>query len=141
MQGDIISTDAAYFFGERLLGMKFIIASSTCDLVENRRDNAVLFRIQPINNDESNAKSIISDLLRFKSTKLMYLPRLKSDATGVIANLVVLDGVVQIRLNDLHLATRHASLGLTGWRIFGALLKTVVARTGESEVKIRTSIK
>ncbi len=140
LQGDIISTDAAYFFGERLLGMKFIIASSTCDLVENRRDNAVLFRIQPINNDDKSAASTISELLRFKSTKLMYLPRLKSDTTDVIANLVLLDGVVQIHLNDLHLATRHASLGLTGWRIFGALLKTVMARTGESEVKIRTSI-
>lgn len=138
LQGDIISTDAAYFFGERLLGMKFIIASSTCDLVENRRDNAVLFRIQPINNDDKTAASTISELLRFKSTKLMYLPRLKSDTTDVIANLVLLDGVVQIRLSDLHLATRHASLGLTGWRIFGALLKTVMARTGESEVKIRS---
>jgi hypothetical protein len=140
LQGDIVSTDAAYFFGERLLGMKFIIASSTCDLVENRRENAVLFRIQPLNNDDKTAASTISELLRFKSTKLMYLPRLKSDTTDVIANLVLLDGVVQIHLNDLHLATRHASLGLTGWRIFGALLKTVMARTGESEVKIRTSI-
>jgi hypothetical protein len=121
--------------------MKFIIASSTCDLVENRRENAVLFRIQPINKNEHSAASKISELLRFKSTKFMYLPRLKSDTTDVIANSVVLDGVVQIRLNDLHLATRYASLGLTGWRIFGALLKTVMARTGESEVTIRTSIK
>lgn len=140
LQGDIVSTDAAYFFGERLLGMKFIIASSTCDLVENRRENAVLFRIQSITDDDKTAASTISELLRFKSTKLMYLPRLKSDTTDVIANLVLLDGVVQIRLDDLHLATRHASLGLTGWRIFGALLKTVMARTGESEVKMRTSI-
>jgi hypothetical protein len=63
---------------------------------------------------------------------------LQGDTTDIIANLVLLDGVVQIRLSDLHLATRHASLGLTGWRIFGALLKTVMARTGESEVKIRS---
>ncbi|GJD21348.1 hypothetical protein RIVM261_063040 [Rivularia sp. IAM M-261] len=120
--------------------MKFLIASSTCDLVENRRENAVLFRIQSITDDDKAAASTISELLRFKSTKLMYLPRLKSDTTDVIANLVLLDGVVQIRLDDLHLATRHASLGLTRWRIFGALLKTVMARTGESEVKMRTSI-
>ncbi len=33
LQGDIVSTDAAYFFGERLEGMKFAIANSTCDLV------------------------------------------------------------------------------------------------------------
>ncbi|BAY89587.1 MULTISPECIES: hypothetical protein [unclassified Tolypothrix] len=39
-----------------------------------------------------------------------------------------------------HLATRHASLGLTGWRIFGSLLKTVIARTGESEVRMRSTI-
>lgn len=140
LQGDIISTDAAYFFGERLQGMKFIIASSTCDLVENRRENAMLFRIEPITSVYPNIKSIIGELLKFTSTKLMYLPRLKSDAKDVIANFVVLDGVVQIRLNDLHLATRHASLGLTGWRIFGSLLKTVIARTGESEVRMRSAI-
>jgi hypothetical protein len=44
-------------FGERLLGMKFIIASSTCDLVENRRENAVLFRIQPITDNDKTAAS------------------------------------------------------------------------------------
>jgi hypothetical protein len=33
LQGDIISTDAAYLLGERLTGMKFVVASSTCDLV------------------------------------------------------------------------------------------------------------
>jgi len=141
LQGDIVSTDAAYFFGDRLLGMKFIIATSTCDLVENRRDNAILYRIEPVANDYADVKSKIGELLKFKSTKFMYLPRLKSDNKNIIANFVILDGIVQIRLNDLHLATRHASLGLTGWRIFGSLLKTVMARTSESEMKIRTLIK
>lgn len=123
LQGDIVSTDAAYFFGERLLGMKFIIASSTCDLVENRRENAVLFRIQPINNDDKTAASTISELLRFKSTKLMYLPRLKSDSTDIIANLVLLDGVVQIRLDDLHLATPDRQSWLNWVAYFWCIIK------------------
>jgi hypothetical protein len=120
--------------------MKFIIASSTCDLVENRRENAVLFRIQPVTAAYPNFKSVIGELLKFESTKLMYLPRLKSDKEDIIANFIVLDGVIQIRLIDLCMATRHSSLGLIGWRIFGSLLKTVMARTGESEVKMRTAI-
>jgi hypothetical protein len=143
LQGDIISTDAAYFLGERLTGMKFIIASSTCDLIKERKnakEYAVLFRINPITRDEPEVRSLIGGLLKFTFNKFMYLPRLTSDPNNVIANAVVLDGVVQIRLEHLQLATRHASLGLTGWRIFGSLLKTVIARTGESEVKMRTSI-
>jgi hypothetical protein len=29
LQGDIISTDTAYFLGERLIGMKFAIVNAT----------------------------------------------------------------------------------------------------------------
>lgn len=140
LQGDIISTDAAYFFGERLEGMKFAIASSTCDLVPNRRENAVLFRIEPITIENyPNAKQIISELLKFQSTKRMYLPRLLDDSNNVVANFIVFDGVVQIRLDDLLMATRNASLSLVGWRIFGSLLRTIMVRAGESEVTMRTA--
>lgn len=48
LQGDIVASDSAYFLGERLIGMKFAIASSTCDLVPGRRQYAALLRLQPI---------------------------------------------------------------------------------------------
>ncbi|KYC40566.1 hypothetical protein WA1_25960 [Scytonema hofmannii PCC 7110] len=141
LQGDIISTDAAYFFGERLEGMKFAIANSTCDLVPHRRQNAILFRIEAITQARyPDAKSIISQLLKFKSTQRMYLPRLNSDSEDVLANCIIFDGVVQISLDDLQMAAREASLSLIGWRIFGSLLRTIMVRAGESEVKLRTAL-
>jgi hypothetical protein len=140
LQGDLVSTDSAYFLGERITGMKFAIASSTCDLVPNRRDYASLLRLIPITKEDSNAKQLLGELLKFKSTQRMYLPPLPNDSTNVLANAVLFDGIVQIRLNDLLMATRHASLSLVGWRIFGSLVRTIMVRAGESEVKMRTSL-
>jgi hypothetical protein len=137
LQGDIIATDSAYFLGERLTGMKFAIASSTCDLVPDRRKFANLLRIEPICASDSNAKQLISELLTFKSTKKMYLPRLPNDREDVVANAINFDGIVQVRLEDLLLATRYASLSLVGWRIFGSLLRTIMVRAGENEVRMR----
>lgn len=139
LQGDIVRTDLAYLTGERLKGMKFAIASSTCDLVPNRREYATLLRIKPIFNEDSNAKSLLGQLLKFQSTQRMYLPRFDDEAPNIIANSILFDGVVQIRLEDLLLATRYASLSLVGWRIFGSLVRTIMVRTGDSEVKMRTA--
>jgi hypothetical protein len=140
LQGDLVSTDAAYFLGERLTGMKFAIASSTCDLVLNRRENAALLRIEPITVDYPNVKQILGELLSFKSSQRMYLPPLEGDSEKVIANSILFDGIIQIRLDDLLMATRHASLSLVGWRIFGSLVRTILVRAGESEVEMRTAL-
>ncbi len=139
LQGDIVSTEAAYFLGERLTLRKFAIASSTCDLVPNRRQYATLLRLQPIKADDPNAKQLLGELLTFKSTQRMYLPPLPDDPQEVIGNAVLFDGIVQVRLNDLLLATRHASLSLVGWRIFGSLVRTLLVRAGASEDQIRKS--
>lgn len=67
LQGDIVASDAAYFLGERLVGMKFAIASSTCDLVPGRCQYATLLRLQPIAASDPHAKSLsvkCSSLLR-----------------------------------------------------------------------------
>lgn len=140
LQGDIVSTEAAYFLGERITGMKFTIASSTCDLVPGRRQYATLLRIQPITVNNPHAKQLLGEMLKFTSTKRMYLPPLPGDEETVLANAVLFDGVVQIRLDDLLLATRHASLSLVGWRIFGSLVRTIMVRAGQSEVAMRTSL-
>jgi hypothetical protein len=137
LQGDIVVTESAYLSGERLMGMKFVIASSTCDLVPQRREYANLLRVQPIRVDDVNAKNLIGHLLTFKSTSKMYLPPLPNDADDVIANAINFDGIVQVQLEDLLLATRHASLSLVGWRIFGSLIRSIMARAGDSEVAMR----
>jgi hypothetical protein len=94
LQGDIVASDAAYFLGERLTGIKFAIASSTCDLVPNRRQYATLLRLQPITADDPNAKQIIGEMLKFTSTQRMYLPPLPKDGETVLANAVIFDGVI-----------------------------------------------
>lgn len=137
LQGDIISTDAAYFLGERIAGIKFAIATSTCDLVPGRRNYALLLRLQPIRANDPNAKQLLSEMLKFTSTQRMYLPPLPGDPEDAIANAVIFDGVCQIRLDDLLVSTRHASLSLVGWRIFGSLVRSILVRTGSSEVAMR----
>lgn len=142
LQGDIISSDAAYFLGKRMRGhQKFAIATSTCDLVPQRRQYASLLKIQPITNQNPNAKQLLGEMLTFKSMKRMYLPPLPNDADNVLGNAVIFDGIVQIRLEDLLVSTRNASLTLVGWRIFGSLVRSILVRTGEEEIAIREAIK
>lgn len=140
LQGDIVSSDAAYFLGERITGTKFTVASSTCDLVPGRRQYATLLRLQPITVNNPHAKQLLGEMLKFTSTQRMYLPPLPGDDDMVLANAILFDGVVQIKLEDLLMSTRYASLSLVGWRIFGSLVRTIMVRAGESEVKMRTSL-
>jgi hypothetical protein len=138
LQGDIVSTEAAYFLGERLVGTRFAVATSTCDLVPNRRDYAALFRLQPLRYDAPNTPSLLGELLKFASTRRMYLPPLPNDPEEVIGNVILFDGIIQIRLDNLLMADRLASLSLVGWRIFGSLVRTMMVRAGNSEVLMRT---
>lgn len=102
------------------------IATSTCDLVPQRREYALLLRIQPIRPTDKDVKQVIGELLKFNSTKRMYLPPLPDDEPDVIANAAIFDGMVQVRLADLILARRYASLSLVGWRIFGSLIRNII---------------
>lgn len=137
LQGDIIGTDAAYLLGNRLTGMKFIVASATCDLVPERREYAALLRIQPIAVDTPQAANLLGQLLKFQSTQRLYLPPLPQDPPDTLANAVLFDGIVQIELAKLLLATRIGSLSLVGWRIFGSMIRSLLARTGDGEVQLR----
>lgn len=138
LQGDLVSTDAAYLLGERLTGMKFVVASATCDLVPNRREYAALLRIQPIAVDTPQAANLLGQLLKFQSTQRLYLPPLPQDPPDTLANAVLFDGIVQIELEQLLLATRIGSLSLVGWRIFGSMIRSLLARTGDGEVRLRS---
>ncbi|AGY56792.1 hypothetical protein [Gloeobacter kilaueensis] len=138
LQGDIVGTESAYFMGERINNGKYVVASSTCDLVPGRREYAILLRLNPIREDNPKAAAVIGELLSFKSIRRMYLPRLDDDESTVLCNGVELDGVAQIRIAELQMATRYGSLSLVGWRVFGTLIRNLIARTGEAEVKLRT---
>jgi hypothetical protein len=126
LQGDIVQTDSAYFLGERIEGSKFIIASSTCDLAPERRNYSSLFQVTPLSRNDQNIKQLLGELLSFKSTWRMYLPPLPDDPDHVIANAVILDGIASIKLSDLLLSKRCASLSLVGWRIFGSLMRDLL---------------
>ncbi|MBO3459084.1 hypothetical protein G7B40_012025 [Aetokthonos hydrillicola Thurmond2011] len=140
LQGDIVSTETAYFLGERMTQMKFAVATSTCDLIPGRRQYATLLRVQPIRKDDPNVKQLLGELLKFSSTQRMYLPPLPNDPSDIIGNTLVFDGIVQVRLDDLLVATRLASLSLVGWRIFGSIVRTIMARAGDTEVRMRSSL-
>jgi hypothetical protein len=86
LQGDIVQTEAAYFYGERIAGMpKFAVLNSSCDLVPGRAAHASLLRILPIRKDEERAKEKLGTLLKFSRRDSMYLPALHDDAEDVTA--------------------------------------------------------
>jgi hypothetical protein len=137
LQGDIIITETGYLMGERLTEMKFVVASATCDLIPGRRQYASLLRIQPITTKDPQAANLLGQLLKFQSVQRLYLPPLPQDSPETLGNAVLFDGIVQVELDQLLLATRLGSLSLVGWRIFGAVLRSLLARTGEGEIKLR----
>jgi hypothetical protein len=115
LQGDIVSTEAAYFLGERVIhSPKFVALGSSCDLVPGRRTYAALLRVVEIREDEAEVKAKLNLLLRFIRSDSMYLPVLPSDDRNVLCNAVLFDGVCQIRSSDLLLSNRIASL-FPGW--------------------------
>lgn len=143
LQGDLIQTDAAYFMGTRLTGMRFLIANSTCDLVPGRREYVALLPVLPIetggtDEEDANVAALLAELLKFTQTRRMYLPLLADDEENVLANAVEFDRIAQARLEDVLVADRIASLSLVGWRIFGSHLRGILTRAGESEVVLRT---
>ena len=142
LQGDIVRLESAYHLGERLQGMQFLVASSTCDLVPGRRRFAALLPVQPILpgetlQEQEATKRQLSELLLFTSTRRMYLPLLPGDSDDVIGNAIEFDRIAQARLNDVLSAERVASLSLVGWRIFASHLRAILSRTSEGEVHLR----
>jgi len=141
LQGDIVSTESAYFLGERVTGCpKYLALNSSCDLVPERRQYASLLRVVEVRKDDAALKTKFDLLLRFKRRESMYLPALPSDGEWVALNVVQFDGVCQIRSGDLLLARRIASLSLVGWRIFACFTRVVMARANEREVHMRRAI-
>lgn len=141
LQGDIVQTEAAYFYGERIAGMpKFAVLNSSCDLVPGRTVHASLLRILPIRKDEERAREKLGTLLKFSRRDSMYLPVLPDDPEDVVGNVISFEGICQIRSSDLFLARRVASLSVVGWRIFASFTRTVMARANPREVELRMAV-
>lgn len=141
LQGDIISTDSAYFMGERIVGgALFAVLNSTCDLVPGRREYASLLRVSPIAGTPDAVKSVLHQLLRFKSRRDLYLPSLPNEQPSTLGYSIRFDGVAQIRIEDLLLANRLCSLSLAGWRIFGSFARVLISRAGEGEASLRKQL-
>ncbi|HEY6844572.1 MAG TPA: hypothetical protein VI320_00005 [Terracidiphilus sp.] len=141
LQEDIVQTESAYFYGERIAGMpKFAVLNSSCDLVPGRTAHASLLRILPIRRDEERAKEKLGTLLKFSRRDSMYLPVLPDDSEDVVGNVISFEGICQIRSTDLFLARRVASLSVVGWRIFASFTRTVLARANSREVELRMAV-
>lgn len=141
LQGDIVQTEAAYFYGERIAGMpKFAVLNSSCDLVPGRTAHASLLRILPMRKDEERAKEKLGTLLKFSRRDSMYLPVLPDDAEDVVGNVISFEGICQIRSSDLFLVHRVASLSVVGWRIFASFTRIVMARANPREVELRMAV-
>ena len=141
LQGDIVTTESAFFLGERVTGSpKYVVLNSSCDLMPERREYAALLRITQISKSEEDAGAKVSYLLKFANSASMYLPPLPTDSSEVVCNAIKFDGICQIRSNDLMLANRIASLTLVGWRIFACFSRVVLARANSRECDLRIAI-
>jgi|SRR5579859_430400 len=129
LQGDIIQTETAYFYRERIAGMpKFAVLNSSCDLVPGRTTHASLLCILPNLRGKQRAKGKLSTLLKFSRRNSMYLPALPDDTEDVVGNLVSFEGNYQIRSSDLFLANRAASLSVVGRRVSVPFSRSVMAQ-------------
>jgi len=79
----------------------------------------------------------VSDLPMDLAALELALRDLSHDVPDTLANAVLFDGIIQIELERLLLATRIGSLSLVGWRIFGSIIRSLLARTGAGEVRLR----
>jgi hypothetical protein len=141
LQGDVISTQSAFFMGRRLEGQRrFVALTPTCDLVFERREFASLLEMTPITSETDKASELLSSLTAFRRTDSIYFPPLESDLDqGILGFAVSFDKVCSIGNAEIQTATRLASSSLIGWRVFCAMLQSVLTRAGDDEVRLRRS--
>lgn len=156
LQGDVVQTENAYILGQRRTAHDvygsplYVVATSTCDLVSRDRHPTTLPHEEPTfmllqvlprrpsdpTIDERDLKQELSELTVFRRSRSFYLPPLH-DQEGVLYNVVLLEAHALASLKDLPLMQRRASMSVLGWRVFGALFRTLQIREADGEVNLR----
>ena len=141
LQGDVISTEAAYVMGmQRTDNPSYVIATSTCDAVIGRQATVSLLEVVPVrygSAPEAQIKTELSLLTRYKRNDYFYLPRIPGDDPDIYFNVVHLDYVAQCANDALAHASRRASMTLLGWHVLGSLLRDVTVREAKDEAEMR----
>jgi hypothetical protein len=141
LQGDIVSTESAFFMGVRAAApVKYVVLNSSCDLVPDRSKFAALLQVKTIVSTEEDSRKKLDLLLKFKRRDAMYLPVFPDDPPEIICNVIEFDGIAQISAPHLQLANRVASLSLVGWRIFASFSRAVIARANPREDEMRNAV-
>jgi hypothetical protein len=142
LQGDIIRTSSAYDLGVRIDGEAlYMIATSSCDLIEGRRSNALLLPIRAKRRrDFASPQAFGGELSRltlYQPKKHFYLPPLPGDGDDVVFNVALLDPIHIIANAQVNIAQRIGSLSCVGWRIFGVLVRELLIRQADDEEEMR----
>lgn len=143
LQGDVVRTSSAYSLGLRDDRYStYVIASSSCDLIEGRRTTALLLPLQARYRKDfatdTELTSHLESLTTYRPKKHFYLPVLPDDGPDVMCNVALLDPLQVIANDQVNLAERRASLSLVGQRMFGALVRELLVRETEHEDLMRT---
>jgi hypothetical protein len=140
LQGDVITTSQAYQLGRRTDEATYMIATSSCDLIPDRRQTTLLLPVRAYKRAEFTSEELTSRLASgtlFKQTREFYLPVLPGDDENVVFNGAQLDPLATCANEALVTAERRASLTLVGWRVFGTLVREILIREATEEVAIR----
>jgi hypothetical protein len=137
LQGDVIRTSSAYHLGTRIDDGTYVVASSSCDLVQGRRRVALLLPIDA--RRASDVAGRLDNLTLFEPTRYFYLPVLPDDDADIVCNVAHLDPLHVISNEEVNGAMRVASLSLVGWRIFGTLAREILIREADQEDLMRTA--
>lgn len=142
LQGDIISSNAAYYLGFRVDNSPlFAVATSTCDLSEGRRDCILLYPIKEIRAPFSpEDKQLVNNGIKFKSTQYIIIPKLPHQNEAVKYNLIDISKPHTIASNDLFNSHRMYSMTLLGWRLFGSVISFITNRAANGESALRTQM-
>ncbi len=142
LQGDIISSNAAYYLGSRVDNSPlFAIATPTCDLSEGRRECIILYSVKEIQTPFSDEdKQLLNSGLKFKSTQFIIVPRLPHQKDSVGYNLIDISRPHTIASKDLFNSHRMYSMTLLGWRLLGSVISFITNRAANGESALRNQI-
>jgi hypothetical protein len=95
-------------------------------------------RLKPNRRNADFLERELERLTLFAETRQFYLPPLPDqEEEGVLYNVVLLESHAQAENQHLPLMQRYASMTVLGWRVFGALLRTLQVREAEGEADLR----